>query len=87
MVDVLALARVITMSVSHPYSVGRYKVVVGNVNLFRYLNCSDSCVLMYVSVKDYSFRGSSIRTFAHTLVRSYERPFQHNLECSSVLNP
>ena len=33
MVDVLELAGVVTMSVFHPYSFGRYKVIVINVNL------------------------------------------------------
>ena len=60
MVDILALAIVVTMSESHPYYVGRYKVMVSNVNLVKDSNFNDSDVLMYVLVKYYIFRGSAI---------------------------
>ena len=75
MVDVLYLARVVTMSVAHPYSIVCLKVMVINVNLTKDRNCSASDVLTYISVKDYSFCGSAICPYAHTLVRSYEGPF------------
>ena len=52
-----------------------FKVMFSNVNLVKYYNCSYSDVLMYVSVKDYSFRGFAMRQYAHTPVRSYEGPF------------
>ena len=70
MIYVLALAGVMTMPVAHPYSVSRYKVIVSNVNLVKYHNCSDSDVLAYVLVTDYSFRGSTILLYAHILVCS-----------------
>ena len=64
------------MSVIHPYSEGCYKVMVSNVNLVKDCNYSHSDVLNYVLVKEYSFCGSSIRLYAHTLVRSYGGHFQ-----------
>ena len=60
MVDLLALAGVVTISISHPYSFGCYKVMVSNVNLIKDSNFNDSDVLMYVLVKYYIFRGSAI---------------------------
>ena len=60
MVDVLALSGVVTMSVSHPYYFGRYKFMVSNVNLVKDINCSDSDVLTYASVKYYSVCASAI---------------------------
>ena len=87
MVDILALAIVVTMSESHPYYVGRYKVMVSNVNLVKDRNCSDSDVLTCVLVKYYSLCVSSIHPYAHTPVRSYENHFQHNLVYSSIITP
>ena len=87
MVDVLSLARVVTISVSHPYSVDSYKIMVSNLSMVKDSNCSDSDVLTYVSVKYYSLRVSAIRPYAHTLVRLYEIPFQHKLVYSSILTP
>ena len=52
-----------------------FKVMFSNINLVKYYNCSYSDVLMYISVKYYSYRGFAIRQYAHTLVRSYEGPF------------
>ena len=68
MVDILALDRVLTMSVAHPYYVSRYKVMVSNINLVNYRNCSDSDVLTYVLVKEYGFCDSTIYMYAHTLI-------------------
>ena len=72
MVDVLALARMVTISIAHPYSFGSYKVVSGYVNLVKDSDCSDFDVLTYASVKYYSFCGSVIHPYAHTLVRPYD---------------
>ena len=54
-------------------------VMVSNVNLVKFHDCSDSNVLTYALVKYYSFGGSIIRPYAHTFVRLYEGLFQHEL--------
>ena len=48
MVDVLALAVVVTMSVAHPYSVGTLSVMFSNINLVKDCNFSNSDVILYV---------------------------------------
>ena len=85
MVDVLSLAGVVTMSVSHPHSVGCYKVMASTVNLVKYCNCSDYDILTYVPVKYYIFHGSSIHLYVHTIIRSYNIPLQHKVVYSSIL--
>ena len=42
---------------------------------------------MCVLVKYYSFRGSAIRMYPHTIVRPYEGTFQHKLVYSLILTP
>ena len=45
MVDVLDLAGMLTMSISHPNSVGHYKIMVININLVKDHDCSEYDVL------------------------------------------
>ena len=71
MLDVLALDGMVNMSISHPYSVVHYKIISINVNLIKYHVYSDSDVLSYALVKDYSFSGSGIRPYIHTFVCPY----------------
>ena len=87
MVEVLVPAGMVTMAISHPYYFGRYTVTISSVNLVKDHGCSDSAVITYVSVKYYSFGGSFIRLYDHTLVRLYEGPFQQKLVYSSIPTP
>ena len=59
--------------------------MVSNKNLVK--GCIDSDVLTYASVKYYSFGGSLIYLYNHTLVRPYEGLFQHKLVYSSIIDP
>ena len=61
--------------------------MVSNLNLFKIHGCSDSDVLTYASVKDYSFGGYVICLYTHTFARPYEGPFKHKLVYSLILNP
>ena len=46
-------------------------LMVSNINLVKGHDCSDSDILTYASVKDYSVGGSIIRPYAHRLLRVY----------------
>ena len=87
MVDLLALDGTVTASIAHPYYVCRYKVMVININLVKYHSCSESDVLPYALVKDYSFGGSDVRSYIHMSVRMYEINFQHQMVYYSILTP
>ena len=50
-------------------------VMVSNINLVKGHDCSDSDVIMYASIKYYSFGGSVILPYAQKLVRPYEGLF------------
>ena len=75
------------MSVHHPYSVGRYKVMANDVKLVKDHGCSDSEVLLYALVKYYIFSGSGIRPYIHMFVRPYIGPFQNQLVYFLILTP
>ena len=75
MVDVLDIALVVTMSLSDPYSFGRYKVMVSNIKLVKDHGCSDTEVLPCASAKHYSLGGSGVRPNIHTFIPLYEGPF------------
>ena len=71
MIGVLALAGMVTMSIAHPYFIGRYKVMVSNINLVKDHGCSDSDVHPYAMVEDYSVCGLDVHPYVHTFVRPY----------------
>ena len=71
MVVILALAGMVTMSISHPYYVSCYKVMVSNVILVNDNGCGDSDVRPYDLVKYYGFGGSKVRTYVHTFICTY----------------
>ena len=75
MIGVLSLAGMVTMSIAHPYFVGRYKVMVSNINLVKDHGCSDTEVLPCALVKYYSLGGSGVRPNIHTFIPLYEGPF------------
>ena len=54
-------------------------VIVSNINLVKDHGLSDYDVLTYALVKYYSFGGSVIRLYAHTLIHLYKGPFQQSL--------
>ena len=70
----------VTISISNPYSISRYKFMVSKVILVKDHGYSDSDVRPYASVKDYSFGGSDILPYVRMFVRPHEGPFQHQLQ-------
>ena len=77
MVVILAFDRMATISISHPYSVSSYKVMVSNVISVKYHGCGDSYVHPYAFLRDYIFGGSDVRPYVNTSVRPYGGTFQH----------
>ena len=61
--------------------------MMSNINLVKHDSCSDSDVLPYALVKDYSFGGSDLYPYVHTSLRFYEGPFQHQLVYFSIITP